>query len=224
MRMLIAEDETHLNKILKQQFERHGYSVDTCFDGEEALDYIHSADYDVILLDILMPKRSGLDVLKEMRREKNDTPVLFLTARDRISDRVEGLDLGADDYVTKPFAFEELLARVRVLVRKKSGNPTNLYTLADLTLNTKTREVYRGKTPITLSSKEFSMLEYMMMNQNVVLSRSQLEQHMWSYDYSGASNMVDVYIRYLRKKIDLDFEPELIHTVRGAGYVLKVKK
>lgn len=224
MRLLIAEDERHLNQILRQQFERHGYSVDTCFDGEEALSYIQSAEYDIVILDIMMPKRSGLDVLGDMRNKGNSTPVLFLTAKDSISDRVDGLDLGADDYLTKPFAFEELLARVRVLVRKKAGSTTNIYRLADLEVNSKTREVSRGKTVLSLSAKEFSILEYMIMNKNTVLSRSQLEQHVWSYDYEGSSNMIDVYIRYLRKKVDENFEPKLIHTVRGAGYVLKVKK
>ena len=159
-----------------------------------------------------------------MRADRIDTPVLFLTARDSVADRVEGLDLGADDYLTKPFAFEELLARVRVLIRKKSGNKTNIYTLADLTLDAQSREVKRGDTPISLSSKEFAILEYMIMNKNVVLSRDNLERHIWSYDYEGSSNMIDVYIRYLRKKIDEKFEPKLIHTVRGVGYVLKEEK
>lgn len=224
MRLLIAEDEKNLNKILAQQLRDNGYSVDACFDGEDALDHIRMTDYDGVILDIMMPKLDGLEVLKKMRADRIDTPVLFLTARDSVADRVEGLDLGADDYLTKPFAFEELLARVRVLIRKKSGNKTNTYTLADLTLDTQSREVKRGDTPISLSSKEFAILEYMIMNKNVVLSRDNLERHIWSYDYEGSSNMIDVYIRYLRKKIDEKFEPKLIHTVRGVGYVLKEEK
>ena len=224
MRLLIAEDEKNLNKILAQQFRDNGYSVDACFDGEEAWDYISSTDYDAIILDIMMPKADGLEILRKLRSENIETPVLFLTARDSIADRVEGLDLGADDYLTKPFAFEELLARVRVLVRKKSGNKTNVYTLGDLTVNTQSREVKRGETAISLSSREFAILEYMIMNKNVVLSRDNLERHIWSYDYEGSSNMIDVYIRYLRKKIDEAFEPKLIHTVRGVGYVLKVNE
>lgn len=224
MRLLIAEDEKNLNKILAQQFCDNGYSVDACFDGEEALDYIFATDYDAIILDIMMPKADGLEILRKLRSKNIETPVLFLTARDSIADRVEGLDLGADDYLTKPFAFEELLARVRVLVRKKSGNKTNVYTLSDLTVNTQSREVKRGKTSISLSSREFAILEYMIMNKNVVLSRDNLERHIWSYDYEGSSNMIDVYIRYLRKKVDEDFHPKLIHTVRGVGYVLKVDK
>ena len=224
MRLLIAEDEKNLNKILAQQLRDNGYSVDACFDGEDALDHIRMTDYDGVILDIMMPKLDGLEVLKKMRADRIDTPVLFLTARDSVADRVEGLDLGADDYLTKPFAFEELLARVRVLIRKKSGNKTNTYTLADLTLDAQSREVNRGDTPISLSSKEFAILEYMIMNKNVVLSRDNLERHIWSYDYEGSSNMIDVYIRYLRKKIDEKFEPKLIHTVRGVGYVLKEEK
>lgn len=224
MRLLIAEDEKNLNKILSQQLRDNGYSVDACFDGEDALDHIRMTDYDGVILDIMMPKLDGLEVLKKMRADRIDTPVLFLTARDSVADRVEGLDLGADDYLTKPFAFEELLARVRVLIRKKSGNKTNTYTLADLTLDAQSREVKRGDTPISLSSKEFAILEYMIMNKNVVLSRDNLERHIWSYDYEGSSNMIDVYIRYLRKKIDEKFEPKLIHTVRGVGYVLKEEK
>ena len=224
MRLLIAEDEKNLNKILAQQLRDNGYSVDACFDGEDALDHIRMTDYDGVILDIMMPKLDGLEVLKKMRADRIDTPVLFLTARDSVADRVEGLDLGADDYLTKPFAFEELLARVRVLIRKKSGNKTNTYTLADLTLDAQSREVKRGDTPISLSSKEFAILEYMIMNKNVVLSRDNLERLIWSYDYEGSSNMIDVYIRYLRKKIDEKFEPKLIHTVRGVGYVLKEEK
>lgn len=224
MRLLIAEDEKNLNKILTQQLTAGGYTVDSCFDGQEALDYIAVTSYDAIILDIMMPKVDGFMVLRKIREKKIDTPVLFLTARDSIADRVEGLDLGADDYLTKPFAFEELQARIRVLIRKKAGNSTNVYSIADLTLNTQSREVKRGDTPISLSSKEYSILEYMIMNRNVVLSRETLEHNIWGYDYDGASNMIDVYIRYLRKKIDDGYEPKLIHTVRGAGYVLKVKE
>lgn len=223
MRLLIAEDEKNLNKILTQHLKASGYTVDACFDGEEALDYISMTDYDAVILDIMMPKMDGLEVLKEIRGQNMDVPVLFLTARDSVADRVAGLDLGADDYLTKPFAFEELLARIRVLVRKRTGNKTNVYTLADLTVDSKKREVKRGETLISLSSREFAILEYMIVNKNIVLSRDNLERHVWNYDYEGSSNMIDVYIRYLRKKIDENFSPKLIHTVRGAGYVLKVE-
>ena len=223
MRILIAEDERNLNRILAKQLSASGYTVDACFDGQEALDYLEAEPYDAIILDIMMPKVDGLTVLRRIRAKNIDTPVLFLTARDSIADRVAGLDAGADDYLTKPFAFEELLARVRVLIRKKSGNKTNTYTLADLTMDVNSHEVKRGDTVIPLSSKEYAILEYMMLNKNVVLSRESLERNVWGYSYDGASNMIDVYIRYLRKKIDEGFEQKLIHTVRGAGYVLKEK-
>jgi DNA-binding response OmpR family regulator len=223
MRILIAEDERNLNRILSKQLADNGYTVDACFDGQEALDYLEAEPYDAIILDIMMPKLDGLTVLRKIRAKGIDTPVLFLTAKDSISDRVEGLDAGADDYLTKPFAFEELLARVRVLIRKKSNNKTNIYTLADLTLDVQSHEVKRGDNVITLSSKEYAILEYMILNKNIVLSRETLEKNVWGYSYDGTSNMIDVYIRYLRKKIDEDYEPKLIHTVRGAGYVLKEK-
>lgn len=223
MRILIAEDERNLNRILTKQLSDNGYTVDSCFDGQDALDYISAESYDAIILDIMMPKIDGLTVLRKIRAQKIDTPVLFLTARDSIADRVEGLDAGADDYLTKPFAFEELLARVRVLIRKKSGNKTNTYTLANLTIDVQSREVKRGDSVISLSSKEYAILEYMMLNKNIVLSRETLERNIWGYSYDGVSNMIDVYIRYLRKKIDENYEPKLIHTVRGAGYVLKEK-
>lgn len=223
MRILIAEDERNLNRILAKQLSDNGYTVDACYDGQEALDYLEAEPYDAIILDIMMPKVDGLTILRKIRAKNIDTPVLFLTARDSIADRVEGLDAGADDYLTKPFAFEELLARVRVLIRKRSGNKTNTYSLADLTLDVQSHEVKRGDNIINLSSKEYAILEYMLLNKNVVLSRESLERNVWGYSYDGASNMIDVYIRYLRKKIDENYEPKLIHTVRGAGYVLKEK-
>lgn len=224
MRLLIAEDEKSLNRILKKQLTDNGYTVDVCFDGREALDYILSTDYDGVIMDIMMPEMDGLAVLRSMREKNVETPVLLLTARDSISSRVEGLDSGADDYLTKPFAFEELLARIRVMVRKKAGGTSNRYTLADLSLDVRTREVFRGDTPISLSSREFAILEYMIINKNVVLSRDSFERHIWNYDYEGGSNIIDVYIRHLRKKIDENFEPKLIHTIRGTGYVLRVNK
>lgn len=221
MRILIAEDEKTLNATLKKRLEEQSYSVDACLDGQEALDYLDSAEYDVVLLDIMMPKKSGLEVLRALRKKGRQTPVLLLTAKDSIKDRVDGLDAGADDYLVKPFAFEELMARIRVMLRKKSGQSSNLLSVGDLTLDLGTHTVVRDGQPISLSSREFALLRYLVMNQGMILSRDQIEQHIWNYDYEGSSNMIDVYIRYLRKKIDDPFEKKLIHTVRGAGYVLR---
>ena len=222
MRLLVAEDQKDLNDIITKTLTRNHYTVDSCFDGQEALDYLDMAEYDAVILDIMMPKKNGLEVLKSLRASGSAVPVLLLTARDSVSDRVTGLDAGADDYLIKPFAFEELLARIRVMLRKREGRAQNRCQAADLTVDLDTRTVMRGNIPITLSSKEFSILEYLITNQGIVLSRDRIEQHIWNYDYEGGSNVVDVYIRYLRKKIDDGFEPKLIHTVRGAGYVLRV--
>lgn len=221
MRILIAEDEKDLNALLKKRLEEQSYSVDACFDGQEAIDYIACTEYDVIMLDIMMPKKSGLEVLKVLRQKDRRTPVLLLTAKDSIEDRVIGLDAGADDYMVKPFAFEELLARIRVMLRKHSGQLSNLLRAGNLTMDLSSHTVTRGEQKIVLSAKEFALLRYLMMNQGIVLSRDQIEQHIWNYDYAGSSNMVDVYIRYLRKKIDDPFSSKLIHTVRGTGYVLR---
>lgn len=221
MRLLVVEDQKDLNKIITKHLTAEGYSVDSCFDGEEALDYIDMADYDGIILDIMMPKMDGLAVLRQMRAEGNDTPVLFLTASDAVEDRVEGLDTGASDYLIKPFAFEELLARIRAMTRKASGIQSSTFTAADLVMDTAAHTVSRGGRDITLSAKEFALLEYLLRNKGKVLSRTMIENNLWNFDYAGGTNAVDVYIRYLRKKIDDDFEQKLIHTVRGSGYILK---
>lgn len=221
MRLLIAEDEKDLNKILTERLKEEHYSVDSCYDGQEALDYLASAEYDAVILDIMMPVTDGLSVLKAMRRKDDSTPVLLLTAKDGIEDRVQGLDAGANDYLVKPFAVEELLARIRVLLRKPAETPKPCYRLADLEVHMDTRKVLRGGQEVKLSGKEFALLRYMIQNAGIVLSRDRLEEHLWNFDYAGGSNVIDVYIRYLRKKIDEGHEPKLIHTVRGAGYVLK---
>ena len=212
-----------MQTIIKKRLIKEHYSVDACGNGLEALDYLAVSPYDAIILDIMMPGLSGLEVLKRIRAEGNQVPVLFLTARDGVDDRVKGLDCGADDYLVKPFAFEELLARLRVMLRRTAGNSHTMdeLTLADLTINMKSHQVARGGHAIELSGKEYAVLEYLMRNQGHVLSREQIEQHVWSFDYEGGSNMVDVYIRYLRRKIDEGFEQKLIHTVRGAGYVMR---
>ncbi|MDO5294137.1 MAG: response regulator transcription factor [bacterium] len=223
MRILMVEDEIDLNNIISKRLKQAGYNVDSCLDGREALDYIFTGEYDVILLDIMLPELDGLSVVKKIRKKQDKTKVLLLTAKDSIEDRVMGLDCGADDYLVKPFAFEELLARIRVMTRRSTDAVTNIYKVADLSVDIKSHIVKRGDTVISLSSKEFALLEYMIHNQGVVLSRSKIEQKLWNFDYEGGSNVIDVYIRYLRKKIDQNFEPKLIHTVRGAGYVLRVE-
>lgn len=222
MRILIAEDEQDLNQILSSRLKAEHYSVDSCKNGQEALEYIAGAEYDAIILDIMMPVLDGLSVLKTLRRRGSTTPVLLLTAKDSIEDRVTGLDAGANDYLVKPFAFEELLARIRVLLRKPAEPASTCLQTANLKILLDTHQVFRGDTLLHLSGKEFSLLRYMMQNEGIVLSRDKLEQHIWNYDFTGGSNVIDVYIRYLRRKVDDGFEPKLIHTVRGAGYVLKV--
>lgn len=221
MRILMAEDQKDLNRIITKRLSAEGYSVDSCFDGEEALSYIEMAEYDGIILDIMMPKRDGLSVLHSLREKGIGTPVLFLTARDTVEDRVLGLDSGADDYLVKPFAFDELIARIRAMTRKSAGNSSNIFSVADLVMDTASHTVTRGGREIALSAKEFSLLEYLLRNKGHVLSRTMIENNLWNFDYSGGTNAVDVYIRYLRKKVDDGFEPKLIHTVRGCGYVLK---
>ena len=221
MRILIAEDQKDLNRIITKRLSAEGYYVDSCFDGEEALSYIEMAEYDGIILDIMMPKRDGLSVLHSLRKKGIGTPVLFLTARDAVEDRVLGLDSGADDYLVKPFAFDELRARIRAMTRKSAGNSSNIFSVADLVMDTASHTVTRGGKEIALSAKEFSLLEYLLRNKGHVLSRTMIENNLWNFDYSGGTNAVDVYIRYLRKKVDDGFEPKLIHTVRGCGYVLK---
>lgn len=221
MRILVAEDERSLNRIITKQLASAGLSVDSVFNGTDAYDNLRMTEYDAAVLDVMMPGYDGFTLVKKIRAEGINTPVLFLTARDSIDDRVEGLDLGADDYLIKPFAFEELLARVRVLMRKNTNHSTSIITIDDLTVDIASRKVSRAGREINLSAKEYELLRYLALNKGIVLSREKIENHIWNYDYEGGTNVVDVYIRYLRKKIDDDFETKLIHTVRGAGYVLR---
>ncbi len=221
MRILVVEDERDLNRILTKTLSAEGCSVDACFDGLEALDYLSGASYDVIVLDRMMPRMDGMELLARLREQGDETPVIFLTAKDAVSERVRGLDAGADDYLVKPFSFEELMARIRVVTRKHSGSTTNLFTVGDLTVDTGAHTVRRGEKNINLSTKEFALLEYMIRNKGVVLSRESIENNLWNYDYSGGSNVVDVYISYLRRKIDSGWPQKLIHTVWGVGWVLR---
>lgn len=224
MRILIAEDERDLNKILSKKLTLDGYAVDSCFDGQEALDYIESAEYDAIILDIMMPRKDGMEVLRTIRAEGNATPVLILTARDAVEDKVSGLDSGASDYLIKPFSFEELAARLRAMLRKSTGAAANTLAIADLVMDCSARTVSRGGVRISLTTKEYALLEYLLRNKNVVLSREKIEDHVWNFDYEGGTNVVDVYIRYLRRKIDEGHPVKLLHTVRGSGYVLREDK
>ncbi|MGI6031187.1 MAG: response regulator transcription factor [Eubacteriales bacterium] len=221
MRILVAEDERDLNRLICQTLERAGYSVDSCLDGEAALDCLLGAEYDCLLLDIMMPKKDGREVLRTLRAQGCATPAIFLTARDSVQDRIEGLDLGADDYLIKPFDFDELLARIRAAVRKYGVHKTSVFTVGDLRVDTASHEVTRGGNPIRLSAKEYAILEYLIRHQGQVVSRTRLEDHIWNYDYAGGSNVVDVYITYLRKKIDSGYDTKLLHTVRGSGWILK---
>ena len=221
MRILLAEDEKDLNNIITQKLSSDGYSVDSCFNGQDAIDILSYTEYDAIILDIMMPKADGYTVLQALRSTGKTTPVLFLTAKDSISDRVKGLDSGANDYLVKPFSFEELTARIRAMTRTEFGMTSNILTVNDLTLDCATHIVKRAKKEIQLSAKEYALLEYLMHNQGIILSREKIENHIWNFDYEGGTNVVDVYISYLRKKIDEGHNKKLIHTIRGSGYVLR---
>ena len=223
MRILVIEDDQVLHHIITKRLKEEGHSVDDCYDGESGFDYADSLQYDCIVLDLMLPKRDGISVLKELRAKGNLSPVLILTARDSIDDRVIGLDAGADDYLVKPFAFDEFSARVRALLRRRSAAKSTKLSLADLTLDTSNREITRGTQKIRLTSTEYALLEYLLLNQGHVLTRSQIADHVWNYDFEYDSNVVDVYIRYLRNKIDRDFPVKLIHTIRGAGYVMRAE-
>jgi heavy metal response regulator len=223
MRILVVEDEKKVAGFIKQGLEEEGYVIDIAQDGEEgllmALDRVH----DLIILDIGLPKKDGLQVLQELQRKSVLTPVLLLTVRATIEDKVIGLDSGADDYLPKPFAFEELVARVRALLRRRPDIGPSLLRYADLTLDPARRTVFRGTEKIELTAKEFSLLEYFMRNPERVLTRTMILDHVWDYAFDPMTNVVDVYVNYLRNKIDAAREPKLIHTVRGVGYVLKLE-
>ena len=221
MRILVVEDERDLNLLIQKVLKKAGYTVDGCYDGEEAQLHLLGAEYDAVVLDVMMPKKDGYALVEELRGEGSDVPVLFLTARDSVADRVKGLDLGADDYLVKPFDFDELLARIRAMTRKHAGQRTNCFTVGDLTMDAAQRRVTRSGEEIALLPKEFSILEYLLRNRGKVLSREQIEDRIWNYEYSGSSNNVDGYMSRLRKKVDGDREPKLIYTVKGVGWVIR---
>jgi heavy metal response regulator len=223
MRLLVIEDEKKVARFIKKGLEEEGYAVDLAFDGEEGLAMLLDQVHDLILLDMALPKIDGLQVLKKLREKKVRTPVLLLTVRATIEDKVLGLDSGADDYLTKPFAFQELLARIRALLRRKGEVGDPLLRVEDLVLDPARRLVTRGGEKIDLTTKEFALLEYLMRNAGRVVSRAMISEHVWNYDFDTETNVIDVYINYLRRKIDSGRDPKLIHTVRGSGYVLKTE-
>ena len=224
MRILVVEDERKVASFLRQGLQEEGHAVETAADGAAALDMLlEGPGYDLVVLDVMLPKRNGFDVLKTLRQRRIQTPVLCLTARDAVSDKVAGLDLGADDYLTKPFAFEEFLARVRALLRRGTGHRAPVLKLADLTLDPATRTVTRDGRRITLTTREYALLEYFLRNVGRVLTRPMIAQHVWGLDFDPESNIIDVYVGYLRRKIDGDGERRLLHTVRGAGYMLSAE-
>ncbi|MDH3252834.1 MAG: response regulator transcription factor [Ignavibacteria bacterium] len=223
MRILIVEDEKRVSQFLRKGFQEESYSVEIVADGESASDLARTGEYDAIILDIMLPKKSGIEVLKDIRRSKVTTPVLILSSKGDLEDRVEGLNLGADDYLPKPFAFSEVLARVRSLVRRQSpgDDRSSLLTLADLTMDLLSRKVTRANREIILTNKEFQLLEHLLRNKRRVMSRVLLTEHVWEMDFDSETNIVDVVVNRLRRKIDDGFTVPLIHTVRGVGYVLR---
>ncbi len=218
MRVLIVEDEERIAEFVRNGLTEHGYAVDVACDGEEALDWADVAAFDLIILDVMLPVHDGFDVCRTLRARGLRTPILMLTARDAVEDRVLGLDSGADDYLVKPFAFAELLARLRALTRREPQVRTPVLQLSDLVLDSTTREVTRGGRPVDLTTKEYGLLEYLMRHPNQVLTRTMIAEHVWNYEFDNATNVIDVHIRNLRRKIDDPFPTKLIQTVRGAGY------
>ena len=221
MRILVVEDEKDLNNIITKHLKKNNFSVDSVFNGEEALEYLEYGTYDLIVLDIMLPKLNGYEVVKKLRENKNETAVLMLTARDSIDDKIKGLDLGADDYLIKPFDFGELLAGIRALVRRKYGNTSNTMEIDDLCIDIAKKTVVRAGKNIELTGKEYEVLEYLIQNKGHVLSRDKIRDSVWDYGYEGESNIIDVLIKNIRKKIDVGNSKPLIHTKRGLGYVLK---
>ena len=221
MRILIVEDEPKVASFIRRALEEESYAVDVCTDGIQGRDLGSEVNYDLIILDLMLPGMPGLEVLKALRNAKVKTPILILTARSEVDQRVKGLDAGADDYLTKPFAIEELLARSRALLRRAGGETTGILQVENLVLNPITHEVTRGGQRIDLTSKEYALLEYMMRNRGRVLTRPMISEHVWDLDFDTFTNVIDVYISYLRNKVDRGHDQNLIHTVRGSGYMLR---
>lgn len=221
MRILVVEDEKKVASFIKRGLEEENFSVDMAYDGEEGLYMAESNPYDLILMDLMLPKMDGLSVIKELRGKGNKTPVLCLTAKDTVEDIVSGLDSGSDDYLTKPFAFAELVARVRALLRRGTQDRGAEIRFADLRLDPVAHKVWRSNKELELTAKEYALLEYFMRNPNQILTRTMIAEHVWDYTFDSFTNIIDVYVNYLRKKVDRDYDKKLIHTVRGIGYVMK---
>ena len=221
MKILVVEDEKDLNRVITKHLKKNNYSVDSCFDGEQALDYVLYGEYDLIITDIMMPKIDGYGFIKQLRNDKNSTPVIMLTAKDGLDDKILGLDSGADDYIVKPFEFDELLARIRVLMRRNYGFATNIIQVDDVVLDISKKLVTRSGKSISLTGKEYEVLEYLFKNKKGIISREQILNHVWDYDYEGASNIIDVIIKNIRKKLDVGSKKPIIHTKRGLGYFVK---
>ena len=219
--ILVCDDDKQIVEAIDIYLTGEGFHVIKAYDGAEALKLLDSNQVDLMILDVMMPGMSGFDVVSRYRKRSGSAPVIFLTALDSVEDKVKGLDIGGDDYLVKPFSFEELDARIRVILRRNADSASSVLKVDDLELDMKGRRVSRGGVEISLSQKEYSILEYMMLNRDQVITRDRLIEHVWNFDYSGESNVIDVYIRYLRKKIDTEGRKPLIHTVRGIGYVLK---
>ena len=221
MKILVVEDERDLNRIITKHLKKNNYSVDRCFDGQEALDFISYSEYDLIITDIMMPNVDGYEFIDKLRANKNNTPVIMLTAKDTLEDKIVGLDSGADDYIVKPFEFDELLARIRVLMRRNYGLATNIIQIEEVTLDLAKKQVAKSGEIIDLTGKEYEVLEYLMKNKGSILSRDQILNHVWDYEYEGASNIVDVIIKNIRKKLDRGEGNTIIYTKRGLGYFVK---
>jgi response regulator arlR len=221
MKILVVEDERDLNRIITKHLKKNNYSVDSCFDGQEALDFISYSEYDLIITDIMMPNVDGYEFIDKLRANKNNTPVIMLTAKDALEDKIVGLDSGADDYIVKPFEFDELLARIRVLMRRNYGLATNIIQIEEVTLDLAKKQVTKSGEIIDLTGKEYEVLEYLMKNKGSILSRDQILNHVWDYEYEGASNIVDVIIKNIRKKLDRGEGNTIIYTKRGLGYFVK---
>ena len=221
MRILVVEDEKKVASFIQRGLEEEEFTVDVAHDGEEGVTMAGSVSYDLILMDVMLPKKDGLTAIQELREKQIDTPILCLTAKDAVDDIVTGLDVGSDDYLTKPFAFAELVARVKALIRRGAQYRGAELKCADLRLDPVSHRVWRDNTEIDLTSKEYALLEYFLRNANQVLTRTMIAEHVWDYTFDSFTNIIDVYVNYLRKKIDRNYDKKLIHTVRGIGYVLK---